>query len=269
MPDFLIAAIIASAIGFVASIIGMGGGFLYVPTLTLVFGFDQKMAVGTSLAVMVFSSSAATFVYWHQKKVLVILAVLLVLPAMVFSGLGSFITLYFDARILVILFALVLILMSLQMLVPSLNLVPAIPWGPSFDVNIPGLAGQDTTVRIPCIHLVVWGAMGGLVSGVTGTSGGAFFVPALIVLGVPVHFAVATSLLTIIPTSVTGAATHAVLGHISLPFLIVYGFGAGIGAYAGSSIAPRIHADHIRKFFGVLLTGIALLMIWQKVLLVS
>jgi hypothetical protein len=113
---------------------------------------------------------------------------------------------------------------------------------------------------------VVWGAIGGLVSGTTGISGGVFFVPALIVIGVPVHFAVATSLLTIIPTSISGAATHAVLGHISLPFLVVFGAGAGIGAYGGAFLAPRIHADHIRKFFGIMLIFIALLMIQQKIL---
>jgi hypothetical protein len=108
--------------------------------------------------------------------------------------------------------------------------------------------------------------MGGLVSGITGTSEGAFFVPALVAVGVPVHFAVATSLLTIIPTSITGAVTHALLGHLSPPFLIAYGMGAAVGAYAGASVAPRIPADLISKIFGILLIGIALLMIQQKVL---
>jgi len=266
MPETIIAFLLAAGIGMIASVIGMGGGFLYVPTLTLVFGFDPKMAVGTSLAVMVFSSSSATLVYWRQKKCLPVLAALLVLPAMLFSAVGSLITVYFDARILIILFALVLILMSLQMLVPSASLVPAIRWGPSIEVIPACDCGQGEPVRIPCIHLVVWGAMGGLVSGITGTSGGAFFVPALIVVGLPVHVAVATSLLTIIPTSITGAAAHAVLGNISLPFLIVYGAGAAIGAYAGASVAPRIHPDQIRKVFGILLIVIALLMIQQKVL---
>jgi len=262
----IMAFLIAAVIGLIAAVIGMGGGFLYVPTLTLVFGFDPKMAVGTSLAVMVFSSGTATLVYWRQKKVLVTLAALLVLPAMLCSLLGSLVTIYFDAKILVILFALVLILMSLQMLMPSLRLIPIIPSGPAIEMHIPGPGEHERTVRIPSIHLVVWGAMGGLVSGITGTSGGAFFVPALVAVGIPVHFAVATSLLTIIPTSITGAATHALLGHLSLPFLIAYGTGAAIGAYAGASVAPRIPADLISKVFGILLIGIALLMIQQKVL---
>jgi hypothetical protein len=130
MPDTIVAFFIAAGIGLVASIIGMGGGFLYVPMLTLVFGFDPKMAVGTSLAVMIYSACAATLVYWRQKKILLSLAAFLVLPAMLFSLLGSLLTTYFDARIRIILFALVLILMSLQMLVPSFSVIPVIRWGP-------------------------------------------------------------------------------------------------------------------------------------------
>jgi hypothetical protein len=217
---------------------------------------------------MVFSSSTATLVYWRQKKLLVKVAVLLILPAMLFSVFGSMLTLYFNARILVLFFALVLLLISLQMLVPSLCVVPTIAWGPSFAIQFQGDDQNIQPVRIPFVHLVVWGAMGGLVSGTTGISGGVLFVPALIVIGVPVHFAVATSLLAIIPASISGAATHAVLGNVSLPFLLLYGVGAGIGAFAGASIAPRIHADQIRKFFGILLVFIVFLMIQQKVLVI-
>lgn len=266
MFDTLAAFVIASVIGLVASVIGLGGGFLYVPTLTLIFGLDQKTAVGTSLAVMIFSSAAASLVYSRQKRTLFTLAVLLILPAMVFSLAGSWITTVTDSRLLVILFVLVLVLMSLQMLVPSLNIVPVLRVGPEVTVSVPSACGSGKTVRIPSVHLAVWGALGGLVSGVTGVSGGAFFVPALVVSGVPLHLAVATSLLAIIPISMTGAGVHAVLGQVSLPYLAVYGAGAGIGAFAGASLAPRIPAHRIRQVFGVLLIVIAIIMIQQKVL---
>ena len=266
MFGYTIAFFIAAGIGLISSIIGMGGGFLYVPTLTLIFGLDQKMAVGTSLAVMVFSSFAATLVYQRQQKILYAVAALLIVPGSIFSVLGSVLTSYIDAWILVVLFSFVLILMSLQMLIPSFRLVPPLLYGPSLQVHTSGPDEKNNSISIMYLHLVIWGAMGGLISGTTGISSGVLFVPALVAIGIPVHFAVATSLLTIIPTSLSGAATHAVLGHISLPFLAVYGAGAGIGAYAGASIAPRIHADHIRKFFGILLVVIALLMIQQKVI---
>jgi len=246
----------------------MGGGFLYVPTLTLIFGFDQKMAVGTSLAVMIFASCAATIVYSKQRRPFYTVAAILAVPGIIFSALGSFITQYADARILVILFALVLVLMSLQMLIPSLQLVPVIRGGPNLHLSLSRPDDTGSSVRISCLHLIVWGAMGGLVSGITGTSGGAFFVPALVAVGIPIHIAVATSLLTIIPTSIAGASTHALLGQVSLSYLAVYGTGAAIGASAGAMLAPRIQAPHIQKGFGILLIGIALLMIQQKVLAV-
>ena len=266
MIESIAAILIAGGIGTVAALIGMGGGFLYVPTLTLIFGADPKMAVGTSLAVMIFSATAATFVYRKQGKILYRAAAILFIPSVIFSILGSYLTSFMDVRFIVAAFALVLILISCQMLFPTLRLVRKIPYGPHLAFSCREEGNGDGQVRIPVSHLIVWGAMGGLVSGITGTSGGAFFVPALVIIGVPVHFAVATSLLTIIPTSIAGASTHALLGHISLPLLALYGAGASVGAYAGATIAPHIHADHIKRIFGVLLIIIALIMIQQKVL---
>jgi len=263
---FSIAFFIAAGIGLIASIIGMGGGFLYVPTLTLIFGVEPKTAIGTSLAITVFAACAATLCYRGQKKILISAALVMIIPSMIFVVLGSLVTASVDPRALEFLFVLALLVIALQMFWPALPVVRKISRGPSFVVKVAGTNGDDNPVRIPYTHLIIWGAMGGLISGTTGISGGVFFVPALVAIGVPVHFAVATSLLAIIPTSITGAATHAVLGHISLPFLIVCGTGAGIGAYIGASLAPRIHADHIRKFFGILLIVIALLMFQQKVL---
>ncbi len=262
----LAAFLISTVIGILAALIGLGGGFLYVPTLTLIFGFDPRMAVGTSLAVMVISSFAATIVYRSQGKVLYKAAAVLCIPSMLLSVVGSIITDHMDTRLIIIVFSMVLILISLEMLLPDFRLIRKLDFGPSLTFMCRDQTGEEKPVHIPYAHLIIWGAFGGLVSGVTGTSGGAFFVPALVAIGVPVHVAVATSLLTIIPTSLAGASTHTALGHVSLPFFVLYGAGAGLGAYAGARLAPRIHADHIKRIFGFILIFIAVLMIQQKVL---
>ncbi|MCX6689980.1 MAG: sulfite exporter TauE/SafE family protein [Methanoregula sp.] len=263
---YSIAFLIAAGIGMISSGIGLGGGFLYVPTLTLIFGFDQKMAVGTSLAVMVFSSFAATICYHRQGKILYSAAVLLVVPAIIFAAVGSAITPYIDARILVVFFVIVLLIMSLQMLCPHLRIVREIGWGAFVEVSARKSGDSDERIRLPYLHLVVWGAMGGLISGTTGISGGVLFVPALVVTGIPVHYAVATSLFAIILSSLSGATTHAALGDVSLPFVAIYGAGAAIGAYTGAYVASRFPADQIKKFFAIMLIFIALLMIQQKIL---
>jgi hypothetical protein len=238
-------------IGIVAALVGLGGGFLYVPTLTLIFGLDQRMAVGTSLAVTVCASAAAAFCCARQKKILYTAAGCLIIPGMIGAALGSVLTAYIDTRVLVILFVLVLLLIAIQMLRPDCRLIRIVSRGPVLEVRTATEGGDSRPVSIPYAHLILWGTAGGLVSGTTGISGGVLFVPALVAGGVPVHYAVATS--------------QAVLGNVSLPFLAVYGAGAAIGAYAGAAIAPKIRADRIRAFFRVMMILIAVLVIIREI----
>jgi len=108
-------------------------------------------------------------------------------------------------------------------------------------------------VRVPYVHLIAWGALGGLLSGITGVSGGVCFVPALVIAGIPVHAAV---------------ATHTVSGQISPDYVVRYGVGAAAGAFIGALIAPRVKGNNIRQIFGMVLILVALIMIYQKVLMV-
>ena len=60
MIEYFAAGLIAIGIGIIAAIIGLGGGFFYVPTLSLIFGLDTKTAIGTSLTIMIFSAMSAS-----------------------------------------------------------------------------------------------------------------------------------------------------------------------------------------------------------------
>lgn len=53
----------AIGVGFLSSLTGLGGGFLYIPLLLRACGLNLKEAVGTSLAIMVFSSSFGAIAY--------------------------------------------------------------------------------------------------------------------------------------------------------------------------------------------------------------
>ena len=268
MIEYFAAYLISIGIGIIAAIIGLGGGFLYVPTLSLIFGLDTKTAIGTSLAIMIFSALSASFWYRKQGVILYKVALILIIPSMIASVFGSFITTLVDARILVGVFCVMLSLISIEMLIPSLRFLSEIQIGPSFilSTNVEH-QGTQPIARIWYSHLIFWGFIGGLLSGVTGTSGGAIFVPALATAGIPVHYAVATSMFTIIIVSLTGATAHATLGQIAWPFVAVYGAGAAFGAFIGAHLAPRIKEQQIKKIFGVLLLFIAVLMFQQKVLM--
>jgi len=260
--EYIIACLIALGCGIVSAVIGLGGGFLFVPTLTVLFNLDVKTAMGTSLAVIIFSSFSASFWYRRQGKILYKVALILIPPSVLFAVIGSFITHYVDARILIAIFAGVLILISIEMLIPRFRFLKEIRFGPSFVLSTTVSSQENQPItRIPYSHLLIWGAIGGLLGGITGTSGGAIFVPALATIGIPMYYAVATSMFTIIILAIACTISYAALGQISLPFVIVYGIGAAIGAGLGTVVATRIKEIQVRYIFGVLLFSMALLMI--------
>ena len=267
MLEYLTAYLMSMGIGIIAAIIGLGGGFLYVPTLTLIFGVDAKTAIGTSLAITVFSSLSASFWYRQHGMILYKVALILIIPSIFASMAGSWLTTLIDARVLVVIFCGMLMLISLEMLFPWFRFFKEVRFGPSFVLatSVPHQGTQPVN-RIWYSHLVFWGVIGGLLSGVTGMSGGTIYVPALATAGIPLHYAVATSMISIILVSLSGAATHAAIGQIAWPFVAAYGAGAAFGAFLGTHIAPLIKEAQIKKIFGVLLLSIAVLMFQQKVL---
>ncbi|HEX9165165.1 MAG TPA: sulfite exporter TauE/SafE family protein [Gemmatimonadales bacterium] len=58
--------LLGTGVGFLTGFVGVGGGFMYVPALTLLAGLDMKTAVGTSLALIVLSSAAGVVGYLGQ-----------------------------------------------------------------------------------------------------------------------------------------------------------------------------------------------------------
>jgi len=124
MIESVVATLVALIIGILAALAGLGGGFLYVPTLTMLFGLDQKAAIGTSLAVTICASAAATLYCAGQKKILYKAAVFLIIPGMIGAIAGSVLTGYIDNRILTFLFIIALLAIAFRMLVFPGNSIP-------------------------------------------------------------------------------------------------------------------------------------------------
>lgn len=86
-------ALIAFAIGItsgaIAALCGVGGGLVMVPAFVMLLGMGQKMAVATSMAVIIPTAISATAVYWRQglvdRQVLLWTALGAVVTAVFFS----------------------------------------------------------------------------------------------------------------------------------------------------------------------------------------
>ena len=100
--------------GVLTGLLGIGGGAFVVPLLVLVFGLDQHLAQGTSLAVMIPAGIAGTLVHWRAKRLDFSLIWGLVLGVMIGAFAGGQFALVLPERPLQVVFGIILVWMGLR-----------------------------------------------------------------------------------------------------------------------------------------------------------
>ena len=108
---------IGAGVGLLTGLVGVGGGFLYVPALTLLAGLDMKHAVGTSLALITVSCAAGFGGYLGQVHLDWVLIAIFTALAFVGVIVGSRMALKVDATKLRKAFAVLMLVMGVLVLV--------------------------------------------------------------------------------------------------------------------------------------------------------
>ena len=104
--------IIFGTLGGVLGGMGMGGGTLLIPLLTIFTDIKQKEAQGINLIVFIPMAVVALIIHFKNKLVLVKRSIFLIITGVVFSLLGSFIALKLKSENLKIYFGIFLIVLS-------------------------------------------------------------------------------------------------------------------------------------------------------------
>jgi hypothetical protein len=257
------------AAGVFGSLLGLGGGVLIVPLLTLVFGLPLREAVGVSLVCVIVTSSASAGVYLQRNVANLRLGMVLELFTAVGAMAGGLVAFLIDEDVLALLFAGLLVYVAASMArrrepspaPPSGDeVVPAIPLEPVPE-HVERLSGPGYTVRnVPA------GAIGSVVAGVMsallGVGGGTVKVPVMhLVMGVPLRVATATSNLMIGVTASASAVIYLLRGGIDPYVAGPTAIGVFLGASLGSRIAHRIRIGILRWLFVLVLAYTALQML--------
>ena len=111
MEIFLL--ILFGALGGVLGGMGMGGGTFLIPLLTIFLGFNQTLAQGFNLISFIIMSTVALIIHFKNHLIEKSAIFPILLPALIFSILGSYLANIIDAKILGKLFGLFLILLSI------------------------------------------------------------------------------------------------------------------------------------------------------------
>jgi hypothetical protein len=108
--------------------------------------------------------------------------------------------------------------------------------------------------------------LGGIASGLLGIGGGVLMVPILtLIVGMPIHFATATSMFTITFSSTSEAVQHYFANHTNFEYALLLALGAVLGAQVGAFASKKISGKNLRRLFGLIILIIGIQMISKYV----
>lgn len=242
--------------GVFGALLGLGGGVLLVPMLTLLFGFDFPVAVGASIVGVIATSSGAASAYLRDHLTNVRLGMTLELATTVGALVGGTIAGYLGHDALAILFGLVLCYTSFSMARGNPELALEEPRGKPTVEN-----GASYNIHNYPAGLTV-AAFAGSISGLLGIGGGIIKVPAMyLFMGVPLRIAAATSNFMVGVTAAASAFVYYARGDIHPLIAGPTALGVYIGALFGARISERFRNRWLEWLFAVVLALVAISMI--------
>ena len=111
--------LIGLAAGFLAGLLGIGGGVFMVPAMVLILGMDQHVAQGTSLLVIIPAAITGSYSHYRRGRLVLRDAVVLGAGGVVGAFLGAVLALSLDDELLRKLFAGFLLIVAARILLPK------------------------------------------------------------------------------------------------------------------------------------------------------
>lgn len=248
--------------GFFAGMLGIGGGLLMVPLLTMIFsaqggfpaGETLHLALGTSMAAIIFTAIASLKTH-HQHGAVLWRVVAIITPGILLgTAAGTLVAAQVPAKPLAIFFTLFVCLIALQM---GLNLKPRAAR------ELPGGLG------VTAVGFVI-----GAVSALVAIGGGSLTVPFLTWCNVRVQHAIGTSAAVGLPIAIGGTAGYVVngwphtdlpagsVGFVYLPAMALLVAASMLTAPLGARTAHRLPVATLKRIFSALLVVLAGKMLW-------
>ena len=263
----MVAAMLAvgAVAGVIAGMFGVGGGTILVPLVLWIlqmqgaenFQYAQHIAIGTSFAVMVFTSFASARAQYKRQAVDMDVLRAMVPGVLCGVAAGALVAQYLPNKGLQVFFTLFIAVLAVRALLGI---------KPTPERQLPGRGG-----------LFGMGGLFGLLSSWIGIGGGSLTVPYLTFCNVPVHRAVGTSAALGWPIAVAGTLGYAwagwnqgglpedSAGFVYLPAVGILAAATLLSAPLGVRLSHKLPADKLKKGFGILLLLIALRMAWKIV----
>jgi Predicted permeases len=243
--EIILLALLGLISAVFGSIVGLGGGIIIVPALTLLGAeltgstVEHPTAVGTSLAVLIVTALASTMSYAKKRRVDWRSGWMLFITSGPAAMVGSALTGYMKGGAFQLSFGIFMLLMA-GLLVARDYMKPIAKQWPVVRTytDDKGVTHEYGYAVLPALLI---GLLVGMISGLFGIGGGSLFVPVMVLLfRFPPHVATATSMFVIFLSSILGTGVHAYLGETNWWIVLMLVPGAWVGGKLGAYIASRM-----------------------------
>lgn len=255
--------------GLVGALTGLGGGVVLVPLLVIGFGIDIRYAVGASLISVIATSSGAAAAYVKEGFSNLRVGMFLEIATSLGAIAGALVAGITSAPAIAILFGLVLLhsaYLSLRALHerPGRDTPDKLATWLRLDSTYPTLEGSKAyhVQHVPAGFALMFGA--GVLSGLLGIGSGAVKVLAMDrVMRLPFKVSTTTSNFMIGVTAAASAGVYLSRGYIDPGLAMPVMLGVLLGALAGTRILVRTRTPPLRVLFAVVISFLAVQMLYK------
>jgi uncharacterized membrane protein YfcA len=262
----VILAIAGAAIAIVTSMVGLAGAMLFIPLMILGFGIPAEVAIGCSLVASTASTTSATIQYIRQKKVNFRIGLLFNIVDVPGVLAGTWLATQFDSTRLAGICGFAIIALAVFLLANKTGtagkvagiLVPgddacAVPGslpapGPANDGGSAGARGFAISFTRKFItQCTISSFFGGFITGFAGLGGGTVDTCSMLIIGIPMHVAVGSSVFAMAMTYWFSVFTRSIYTGIDWVIAIVLAIGAGVGATIGARYQSKFKISLLKK----------------------
>ena len=267
---FLITFVCAVFAGVLGALLGLGGGVIMVPVLTLALGVDIHYAIGASIVSVIATSSGAAATYVRDRITNLRIGMFLEMATTTGAITGAYVGGLISGRALYIIFGLILAYSGFMMFrkrnqeipanVPESKLATTLRMHSQYyDAALKQTVRYRVTGVMPALGLMY---IAGVVSGLLGIGSGALKVPAMdLAMHLPMKVSSATSNFMIGVTAAASAGIYFERGDIQALIAAPVAMGVLIGATSGTRLLIGLRGSVIRQIFVVVLVVICVEML--------
>jgi len=256
---------------FVGSLVGLGGGIVFVPAMLFLYDTVEAFSwatpqtiVGISLITMVFTGMSSTLAYYKLKRVDVRTGVIFLIGSLPGSVFGSWMNTKMDLQSFSIYFGILMLVVFFMMLIDREKLLKNKQLEITDKTRTFVIDNETYQYNVQIVPAFILSFAVGLLSGLFGIGGGTISVPAMILFfGIPVQIAIGTSMFMIFFISIISSTTHIVLGHIVWKYMLFFIIGSYIGGTVGARTSKLFTGKTLEWFLKIVIVIAAIRLIYE------